>query len=93
MGMCGEIAPVKYEVQRGNPQQQGQFFTVYTGEEVGRTQSPAFKPAVISFTTLANSNDMTPIRFRLMCGRRCIGYIDTTTAGLLDKRNFDLMAG
>lgn len=33
MGMCQEIQPVKFEVQRGSLQQQGTFFTVYTSED------------------------------------------------------------
>ena len=28
LGMCGEISPVRYEIQRGSLQQQGSFVTV-----------------------------------------------------------------
>jgi hypothetical protein len=41
LGMCSQIAPVRYEIQRGNPQ--GTFNTVKVSEEAFQTNSPIFR--------------------------------------------------
>jgi hypothetical protein len=56
------------------------------------TTSPTFKPTQISYTTFANSNEFTPVRFRILSRGIVIGIVDTTVQKLLDKRNWEVMA-
>lgn len=55
------------------------------------TTDPVFKPTQISYTAFANSNELTPVRFRLICRGVVIGIVDTNVQRLLDKRNYDVM--
>lgn len=55
------------------------------------TRDPVFRPTQLTFTAMANSNELTPVRFRLLCDTRVIGVVDTTVQKLLDKRNYEVM--
>lgn len=87
--MCGEIAPVRYEIQRGSGTS---FATVYTSEIKMQTTDPVFAPAVVSYMAFANSSDSTPVRIRLMSGQTVVGVVDLTVGQIMGKKNWDVMA-
>lgn len=89
--MCANLVPVVYMIQRGNPNVEGNFNTVWKSKPAIGTHSPIFDPIRLPLTQIANSDVNCPIRiaFGTNEGQKIVGLSEEfSVAKLNDNKEY-----
>jgi len=88
-GMCSEVRPVFYEIQREvGGVGSGHFVTSYSSPPAFGTQDPVWLPHKIRLSKFSNGDPNARVKIRLVSNRKEIGHIITTAGMLTQTRDY-----
>ena len=92
--MCGDLAPVSYEILREvGGKNSNHFVLAFKSIDVAQTADPVWEAQKMRLTKFSNGDPTARVKIRLICDNREIGHVITSANELVDKRQHQVQKG